>query len=131
VNLLGKGLVTVLLLVLLGVAGAGVAMLVERETGTTARARVTRCDEQGAGRFQSTDCTGTWVADGRVVVGPVQGAVADDVGTTIDVTPEGDHATSRSLTLPLLLIALGLGPLAAFGVLAGRARHRRRRAAAT
>jgi hypothetical protein len=61
------------------------------------------------------------------MIGGYNGGSAADVGTTVDATVRGDTAYSRSLGLPLLLIALGLPflalPVAAF-------RHRRRAPAA-
>ncbi len=116
--------------------GAGVFLVVQRETGTRVRATVTGCVQTGAGRTQATDCTGTWVVggdlvggDGRVVVGKVDGATRSDIGKTIDVTLRGDTAYTRSLKLPLLLIGLGLvvPALILFAVL--NARRRRGRAA--
>jgi hypothetical protein len=43
-----------------------------------------------------------------VVVGTINGADSGDVGKTVDVTVSGDHAQTRSLVLPILLIGLGL-----------------------
>jgi hypothetical protein len=95
-NLLAKALVGAVLAGGLALAGGGVVLLVQRETGTRARATVTGCTVSGSGRYERTDCTGTWVVggtlvggSGRVVVGTIDGVEASDVGKTIDVTAGG------------------------------------------
>jgi hypothetical protein len=114
-NALGKALVAVVLVVALACLGGGVFLIVERETGTRAKAKVTECVESGGSRLHRIDCTGTWVVGGslvggggHVVVGPIEGAESSDVGKAIDVTLSGDHAYTRSLVLPILLLGLGL-----------------------
>ncbi|HEY4348892.1 MAG TPA: hypothetical protein VGM80_15015 [Gaiellaceae bacterium] len=132
---LGKALLGVVAAAALACVGAGIFLIVQRETGVRARAEVTNCVESGGSRNHRTDCTGTWVvggslADGgRVVVGTVEGADSGDVGKTIDVTVSGDHAYARSLTLPIVLIALGLAfpALAAASLLRARRIQRRAR----
>jgi hypothetical protein len=111
------------LLVGLGIAaatiGSGIFLLVQRATGTRAVATVTDCVTTGSARSRRTDCTGTWIAGGpltqggHVVVGTVQGAEQSDVGKKVDVTLRGDTAYVRDLTLPLILIGLGLVPATA------------------
>ena len=137
-NALGKAAVGIAVLVELAVLGGGMFLLVQRETGTRARATVTGCVESGGGRYATIDCSGTWVVggslvggNGHVVVGTVQGAAQGDVGKTVDVTVSGDTAYVRSITLPLALIGLGLAlpALVAFVAL-GTRRQRRRRAGA-
>jgi hypothetical protein len=117
----GKVIVVVVLVVALACLGGGVFLIVERETGTRANATVTDCAEHG--RF-GTDCTGSWIiggslvgGHGRIVVGPIDGAVSSDVGKTIDVTVSGDHAYVRSLALPIVLLVLGLLLVAPVGLL--------------
>jgi hypothetical protein len=114
-NALGKALVAVVLVVGLACIGGGVFLIVERETGTRAKATVTHCVESGGGRLHRTDCTGTWVVGGSLVgggghleLGTIEGAVSSDVDKTIDVTVSGDHAYTRSLVLTIILIGLGL-----------------------
>jgi hypothetical protein len=130
-----KAALAVFLVAELVMIGAGVFLLVQRETGTRVKATVTGCVQTGAGRTETTDCTGTWVVggalvggDGRIVVGEVAGATKSDVGKTIDVTLRGDTAYTRSLKLPLLLIGLGLVVPVLAGVAVVNARRRRRRA---
>jgi hypothetical protein len=48
-----------------------------------------------------------------VVTGTVEGAGPDDVGRTIDVRLAGDRAYTRSLRVPIILLVLALGFLAA------------------
>jgi hypothetical protein len=101
------------------VIGAGIFLLVQRQTGTRASATVRECRTTGSRRYATTHCTGTWIAGGslldggHVVFGSIDGADNSDVGKTIDVTLRGDTAYTRGLTLPLLLIALGILPGAA------------------
>jgi hypothetical protein len=110
----------------------GIFFLVQRQTGTRALATVAECETTGAGRYETTHCSGSWVIGGslldggHVVVGSVNGAGQSDVGKTIDVTLRGDEAYTRGLTLPLLLIGLGLIP-AATALLLVRALLRPRR----
>jgi hypothetical protein len=94
-----------------------VFLIVERGTGTRAKATVAHCVESGGSRLHRTDCTGTWIVRGRVVVGTIEGVDSSDVGKTIDVTVSGEHAYTRSLVRPILFIGLGL-PLAALSGLA-------------
>ncbi|MDO8209740.1 hypothetical protein [Conexibacter sp. CPCC 206217] len=132
-NLLGKGIVAILILAGLGVAAADASWLADRDSGARVAARITACDERGPSRIHSTRCAGTWVVggdlpggDGHVVVGTVQGADADDVGKTIAVTADGDRAVSRSAVLPIGLIVTGLGGAGAGLALAVTARRRAR-----
>jgi hypothetical protein len=133
-GLVVKGALVVFLLAELVMIGAGVFLVVQRQTGTRVRATVTGCIRTGAGRTESVDCSGTWVVggsllgEGHIVVGDVDGATQSDVGKTIDVTLRGDTAYTRSLKLPLLLIGLGL-VLPVVGLVAVVTGRRRRRAA--
>lgn len=96
----------------------GIFFLVQRQTGTRALATVSECETTGAGKYESTHCTGSWIVGGslldggHVVVGSINGAGQSDVGKTIDVTLRGDEAYTRGLALPLLLIGLSLIPVA-------------------
>ena len=104
----------------------GVFLLVQRETGTPAQASVDDCQTTGAGKNESTHCSGTWIVGGslldggRVVVGSVDGADQADVGKTIDVMLHADTAYSRSPATPLVLISFGIGPAVAAMLLALR-----------
>jgi hypothetical protein len=126
-----KAALAVVALFELAMIGAGVFLIVQRETGTRARATVTDCVERGSSRNRTTHCTGTWVVggdlvggNGRVVVGEVDGATSSDIGKTIDVTLRGGTAYTRSLTLPILLLGFGLAlpVLVGAGVLNARRR---------
>lgn len=104
------------MIALIGVAlvGGGVFLIVQRDTGNRAKARVTDCVDTG-GKYGSVDCTGTWVAGGslvagagHVVSGPIDGANRSDIGKALDVTVSGEHAYTRSLRVPIILIGIGL-----------------------
>ena len=105
-------------LIAASMVGAGVFLLVQRETGPRAVATVGACVTTGSGRYRKVYCTGTWVVGGplvgggHVVYGTIDGVDMDAVGKKIDVTLRGDTAYSRGLALPLLLIGLGLVPAA-------------------
>lgn len=93
--------------------GAGSWLLYERASGQRVAATVLSCDPSGHfRRFGTTfreDCVAEWTIDGRTVIGNYTGGGgASDVGKTVSATVRGDTATSRSLVLPLVLIALGL-----------------------
>jgi hypothetical protein len=129
----GKLVVVVIAAVIIAatMVGAGIFLFVQNETGTRAVATVGDCVTTGTGKYARTHCTGTWIvggsllAGGHVVWGTISGAGKRDVGKKIDVTLRGDTAYTRGLTLPLLLIALGLVPGVA-AVMRGRALLRTR-----
>jgi hypothetical protein len=124
---LTKAIVGVLLVSAIGLLAGGVSLLVQRDTGTRAKATVAECTHSGGSRNYTTHCTGSWVVggdlvggNGHVVVGTINGADSGDVGKTVDVTVSGNRAQTRSLLLPILLIGLGL-LVAAGGVVLIRA----------
>lgn len=110
----------VVILIGLGMAAAGVFLLVQRETGTRAEATVINCTPTGY--HGGEDCIGTWVTGGsltdggRVVTGSIDGATSSDLGKTITVTVDGDHAYTRSLTTPVVLLSIGLAAAVFMGV---------------
>lgn len=115
--------------------GGGGYLLYQRASGTRVDATVLECGLSGSVVVGSStyreDCVATWTIDGRVVTGPFVGGNGErDVGDTVPATVRDGTAYSRSLGLPILLIALGL-PFLALPALAGRARRRARGAAAT
>jgi hypothetical protein len=107
-----------LIVIAAGLLAPGIFFLVQRETGARGVATVDSCDTTGAGKYERTECSGTWVVGGSlldkgsIVVGTIQGAEDSDVGKTIDVTLAGDEAYSRDPTLPLVLIGFGLVAIA-------------------
>ena len=115
--------------------GAGAYLLYQRAAGTRVEATVIGCNVSG-GVFSGTsnyreDCVAEWTIDGATVVGGLSGGSGGwDPGETVDATVRGDTAYSRSLELPILLIALGL-PFLAIPVFAARAKRRNRRTSAT
>lgn len=109
--------------------GGGGWLLFQRAAGTRVEATVLDCDTSGSfRRYGSTvrqDCIAEWTVDGRTVIGGFAGGDGfSDVGRTFDATVRGDTAYSRSLGLPILLIALGL-PFILLPVAAIRDRRRR------
>lgn len=107
--------------------GGGGFLLAQRAVGTRVRATVLDCDTSGTivrgGATYRTDCIAEWTIDGRVVIGTFTGGNGEsDVGRTVDATVRGDTAYSRSLVLPILLIALGL-PFLWFPIAAVRRRR--------
>src|SRR5579884_2148340 len=116
----GRPRATPLLLVLCLVIGGlliapGVWLIVQRQTGTRAMAKVEDCDVVGSGEYRNVYCTGSWTVGGslleggHVVVGKIDGVDDDAVGKTIEVTVRGDTAYSRDLILPSILIGAGVG----------------------
>ena len=110
--------------------GGGGFLLYQRAVGTRVEATVLECDTSGAivrgASTSRTDCIAEWEIDDRTVIGPFTGGNGEsDVGRTVDATVRGDTAYSRSLALPILLLALGL-PFLAIPSLAIRAKWRAR-----
>jgi hypothetical protein len=95
--------------------GPGMWLLWQREHGTHVRATVTECHSISSGRSYAEYCSATWMAHGHVAVDDIEGTDGSHEGDTIDATVRGDTAYSQSLSLPLLLIGLGL-PFVALGV---------------
>lgn len=110
--------------------GGGVWLLYQRGYGTEVEATVLECTTSGTivsgGSTYRSDCIAQWSIDGRVVVGAFNGGSDADVGKTVAATVRGETAYSRSLILPVLLIALGL-PFIALPLIALRRRAARKR----
>jgi hypothetical protein len=112
-RLRGLAVWLVVLAIPLVTLGAGVFLLVQRTVGTPVQATVLECDTSGSivrgTSTYRTDCIAEWTLNGETVVGPFTGGNGEsDVGRTVDATVRGDLAYSRSLALPIMLIALGL-----------------------
>lgn len=99
-----------------GLLVPGVYLLMLQSTGVRTQATVSDCETTGSGRYQTTNCTGSWVLGGELlegghlVLGTIQGADESNVGKKVDVTIHGDEAYLRDLRLPLLLVGLGIVP---------------------
>jgi hypothetical protein len=125
----------VLLAIPAALVGGGGWLLYQRTSGTRVQATVLDCDLSG-GRVGGAstyrqDCTASWTIDGELVVGVFSGGNGEsDVGKTVEATVRGDTAYSRSLRLPVVLIALGL-PFLALPVIAIRSRLKARSAGVT
>lgn len=107
--------------------GGGALLLYQRAVGTRVEATVLECDTSGTiirgGSTYRTDCIAEWTIDDSTVIGAYTGGNGESaVGKTVDATVRGDTAHSRSLALPIILIALGL-PFLAIPFLAIRSRR--------
>ncbi|MCP9917564.1 hypothetical protein [Cyanobium sp. ATX 6F1] len=121
---------TILLAIPAALVGGGGFLLHQRLAGTRVEAKVLACNTSGAiirgASTYRTECIARWEIGGRLVIGGFTGGNGEaDVGSTIDATVRGDTAYSRSLGLPVMLIAMGL-PFLALPVLAIRTRVRSR-----
>ena len=99
---------TVFMVVPFVLVGAGGWLLWQRQTGEKVEAEVLTCDFDIRYKTSSQHCTARWTEDGVEKIGPIQGSGDQDVGKTVTATRHGDELYSRSLTLPLILLGLGL-----------------------
>jgi hypothetical protein len=122
-----RGVLIFFVLTAVGLMAGGIFLIIQRQTGTRARATVTECHVVSNGTHASDECSGTWIVggsllgSGHVVIGDVQGAESRDVGKTLDVTVRGDTAYTRGLGLPIGLTAGGLIGAIGLGVLTVKA----------
>lgn len=119
------GLVAVILLIPLVLVGSGAWLLYQRQFGERVEAEVLRCELHVGRRRASEHCTARWTQDGVVHTGPIQGSGEHEVGERITATIRDGELYSRSLSLPLILLGLGL-PLCFFPFMFVRDRLRRR-----
>lgn len=104
-------LVTAIMVAPFLLLGAGGWLLWQRQTGEKVEAEVLTCDFDIRYKTSSQHCTARWTEDGVEKIGPIQGSGDQEVGETVDATLRGDELYSRSLSLPLTLIGLGLALL--------------------
>jgi hypothetical protein len=122
----------VVLAIPVALLGGGGFLLYQRAVGTRVEATVLECDTSGAiirgGSTYRTDCIAEWTIDDSTVIGAFTGGNGEsDIGKTVDATVRGDTAYSRSLALPIILLALGL-PFLAIPFLAIRSKRTSRQA---
>lgn len=118
--------VAAVMLLPLVLVGSGVWLLVQRQTGERVEAEVLDCDLDVGYKRSEQHCTARWTQGGVEHVGPIQGSGDQEVGERITATVRGDELYSRSLSLPLILLGLGL-PSCALPFTWLRRRLRRRR----
>jgi hypothetical protein len=109
----------VFLLVGLGGVGMIVAGAIQFQnvtTGPVTRAKVEDCEVPSTGTVET--CTGSWRVGGRSDSGKVDGATIDDIDHTVKVRVHGHKAFMPSLSLPIILVVLGLLIAGAFAFLA-------------
>ncbi len=106
-------LLTAILVVPFVLVGAGGWLLWQRQFGAKVQAEVISCDVDVGYKTSSQHCLARWTEDGVEKTGPIQGSGDQEVGETVTATLRGDELYSRSLTLPLILLGLGL-PLCFF-----------------
>ena len=101
-------LVAVILLLPVVLIGSGVWLLAQRQLGDRIEATVISCDTDAGYRQYSQYCTARWTEDGVEKTGPIEASGDNEVGKTVVATERDGVLYSRSLGLPLILIALGL-----------------------
>lgn len=100
--------VAAVLLIPLVLVGSGGWLLYQRQAGTRVEAEVLGCDFDIGYKTSRQHCTARWTQDGVEHTGPIQGSGDHEVGETITATVRDGQLYSRSLTLPLVLLGLGL-----------------------
>jgi len=101
-------LVAAILLLPVVLIGSGVWLLAQRQFGDRISATVVSCDTDAGYRQYSQYCTARWTEDGVEKTGPIEASGDNEVGKTVIATERDGVLYSRSLGLPLILIALGL-----------------------
>lgn len=118
--------VAAIMLVPFVLVGAGGWLIYQRQTGERVDAEVIGCDLDIGYKTSSQHCTARWTVDGVEHTGPIQGSGDQEVGKTVEATLRDGELYSRSLTLPLVLLGLGL-PLLVLPVMWVRRRVSRAR----
>ena len=106
-------LVAVILVMPLVLVGSGAWLLAQRQFGERVEAEVIGCDFDINYKRSTQHCTARWTEDGIERTGPIQASGDHEVGETVSATLRDGELYSRSLTLPLILLGLGL-PLCYF-----------------
>lgn len=98
--------VAVLLPVVL--VGSGGWLLWQRQLGERVEAEVISCELDRGYKTAQQYCTARWTEDGVERTGPIQASGDQEVGETVSATLRDGELYSRSLSLPLVLLGLGL-----------------------
>ncbi|KAA1425881.1 hypothetical protein [Nocardioides antri] len=101
-------LVTAIMILPFVLVGGGIWLLAQRQLGERVEAEVISCDIDVGYKTASQHCLARWTEDGVEKTGPIQGSGSQEVGETVTATKRGDELYSRSLSLPLVLLGLGL-----------------------
>lgn len=119
--------VAVALLIPMVLVGSGAWLLYQRQFGERVEAEVIGCDLDIGYKRSSQYCTARWTQDGVEHTGPIQASGDHEVGEIVSATLHDGELYSRSLTLPLVLLGLGL-PFCWFPYAWARSKVRSRRA---
>ncbi len=103
-----NALVVFIVVVPFVLVGAAVWLLVQRQRGEVVEAEVIGCELEHNYKSTAQYCMARWTEDGVEHTGPIQGSGDHEVGETIEATLRGDELYSRSLTLPVTLLVLGV-----------------------
>ncbi len=101
-------IVVAVLLMPVALVGSGGWLVAQRQLGERVEAEVLSCDIDVGYKRASQYCTARWTQDGVERTGPIQASGDHEVGETVTATVRDGELYSRSLTLPLVLIGLGL-----------------------
>ena len=86
----------------------GAWTIYRQRTGTPVQASVLSC----SGGRRSFVCSGSWMVDGRVRLGEIEGATRADLGQRIEVRAWDARAIKPGLRLPIILFTIGFAILA-------------------
>ena len=100
--------VAAIMLVPFVLVGSGAWLVYQRQTGERVDAEVIGCDLDIGYKTSSQHCRARWTVDGVEHTGPIQGSGDQEAGETVSATLRDGELYSRSLTLPLVLLGLGL-----------------------
>ena len=99
-------LVTALLLPL-ALVGSGVCLLAQVGFGARVRAEVLSCHQDGYPTY-ARHCVARWSVQGVERIGRISAVDDGDVGRTVSATERDGVLYRASVTLPLLLVGLGV-----------------------
>jgi hypothetical protein len=119
--------IAVVVLIPVVMVGAGGWLLWQRQNGERVEAEVIGCEFDTGYKSSRQYCTARWSEDGVERTGPIHASGDQEVGKTVTATLRSGELYSRSLTLPLMLLGIGL-PFCVFPYAMARKKLRDRRA---